>query len=204
MIPTDALNCPVAPMPLSERFDDALGYASRLHRTQTRKGSGIPYVSHLLAVCSLVIEHGGSEDQAIAALLHDAAEDQGGEATLNEIRARFGAAVADIVADCTDSWTEPKPTWRPRKEAYLAALPSKPAASLLVSLADKTHNASTILADHRVLGDELWDRFTGRRDGTIWYYRSISVVLDKVMPGALAEQLSRTVGQFADGVADGV
>ena len=100
--------------------------------------------------------------------------------------------------DCTPiSITQPKPPWRPRKEAYLAALPSKPAVSLLVSLADKTHNASTILADHRVLGDALWDRFKGGRDGTIWYYRSISAVFDKVMPGALAEQLSRTVTQFA-------
>jgi (p)ppGpp synthase/HD superfamily hydrolase len=182
-------------MPLSDRFDDALVYAARLHRTQTRKGSGIPYVSHLLAVCSLVIEHGGSEDQAIAALLHDAAEDQGGEATLNDIRARYGAAVADIVADCTDAWTEPP--WRPRKEAYLAALPSKPSASLLVSLADKAHNASAILGDYRVLGDELWDRFKGGRDGTIWYYRSLSAVFDNAMPGALAEQLSRSVLQFA-------
>jgi (p)ppGpp synthase/HD superfamily hydrolase len=186
-------------MPFSDRFDDALVYASRLHRMQTRKGSGIPYVSHLLAVCALVIEHGGSEDQAIAALLHDAAEDQGGEATLNEIRARFGAAVADIVADCTDSWTEPKPPWRPRKEAYLAALPSKPSTSLLVSLADKVHNASAILGDYQVLGDKLWDRFKGGREGTIWYYRSVSKVFDKAMPGALAEQLSRTVRQFADG-----
>jgi (p)ppGpp synthase/HD superfamily hydrolase len=186
-------------MPLSERFDDALLYASRLHRTQVRKGSGIPYVSHLLAVSALVIEHGGSEDQAIAALLHDAAEDQGGEATLSDIRTRYGAAVAAIVADCTDAWTEPKPPWRPRKEAYLAALPSKPVTSLLVSLADKTHNASAVLGDYQVLGDALWDRFTGGRDGTIWYYRSLSVMLDKAMPGALAEQLARTVGQFAGG-----
>jgi (p)ppGpp synthase/HD superfamily hydrolase len=184
-------------MPLSDRFDDALAYASRLHREQTRKGSGIPYVSHLLAVCSLVIEHGGNEDQAIAALLHDAAEDQGGEARLSEIRARYGAAVADIVADCTDAWTEPKPPWRPRKEAYLAALPSKPSASLLVSLADKVHNASAILGDYQVLGDKLWDRFKGGREGTIWYYRSVSEVFDRAMPGALAEQLSRTVRQFA-------
>jgi HD domain len=103
-------------MTLSERFDDALVYAARLHRDQIRKGSGIPYVSHLLAVCALVVEHGGSEDQAIAALLHDAAEDQGGEARLNDIRARYGSAVADIVSDCTDAWTEPKPPWRPRKE----------------------------------------------------------------------------------------
>ena len=183
-------------MILSDRFDDALVYASRLHREQTRKGSGIPYVSHLLAVCSLVIEHGGSEDQAIAALLHDAAEDQGGEPRLNEIRARYGAAVADIVADCTDAWTDPKPDWRPRKEAYLAALASKPATSLLVSLADKTHNAGAILGDYRLLGDGLWDRFNGGRDGTIWYYRSLSAVFDKAMPGALAERLSRTVLQF--------
>jgi (p)ppGpp synthase/HD superfamily hydrolase len=124
-------------MSLTDRFDDALVYASRLHRKQTRKGSDTPYVAHLLAVCSLVIEHGGTEDQAIAALLHDAAEDQGGEPRLNEIRALYGAPVADIVADCTDAWTEPKPLWRPRKEAYLAALASKPSASLLVSLAEQ-------------------------------------------------------------------
>jgi hypothetical protein len=145
-------------MPLSDRFDDALVYAARLHRDQIRKGSGIPYVSHLLAVCALVIEHGGSEDQAIAALLHDAAEDQGGEARLNDIRARYGAAVADTVADCTDAWTEPKPPWRPRKEAYLAALPSKPPTSLLVSLADKTHNECAILGDYRISGGRPWDR----------------------------------------------
>ena len=144
---------------LSEKFDDALAYAARLHRQQTRKGSAIPYVAHLLAVCSLVIEHGGSEDQAIAALLHDAAEDQGGETILGEIRARYGPAVAEIVADCTDAWTEPKPAWRPRKEAYLAALPSKPRGSLLVSLADKTHNAGAILGDYRRMGEALWDRF---------------------------------------------
>jgi len=184
-------------MPLSARFDDALVYAARLHRDQIRKGSGIPYVSHLLAVCALVIEHGGSEDQAIAALLHDAAEDHGGEARLSDIRARYGAAVAAIVADCSDALTEPKPPWRPRKEAYLAALLSKPPASLLVSLADKTHNACAILADYRVLGDALWDRFTGGRDGTIWYYRSLSEVFDQAMPGALAQRLSQAVVQFA-------
>src|SRR5712691_622091 len=183
---------------LSEKFDDALAFAARLHRQQTRKGSAIPYVAHLLAVCSLVIEHGGSEDQAIAALLHDAAEDQGGEAILREIRARYGAAVAEIVADCTDAWTEPKPPWRPRKEAYLAALPSKAPRSLLVSLADKTHNAGAILGDYRRMGEALWDRFNGGRDGTIWYYRSLSAIFDEAMPGALAEQLADTVRQFAE------
>jgi (p)ppGpp synthase/HD superfamily hydrolase len=112
-------------MPLSETFDNALVYASQLHRDQVRKGSGIPYVAHLLSVSSRVIAAGGSEDQAIAGLLHDAAEDQGGQATLDEIHRRFGSSVAQIVADCTDSWVEPKPAWRPRKEAYLSALPSK-------------------------------------------------------------------------------
>jgi (p)ppGpp synthase/HD superfamily hydrolase len=180
-------------MPLSPTFDDALSYASRLHREQIRKGSGTPYVAHLLSVCSRVLTHGGSEVQAIGALLHDAAEDQGGQATLDEIERRFGPAVAEIVSDCTDSWVEPKPAWRPRKEAYLATLPGKPATSLLVSLADKTDNAAAILADYRVIGDALWSRFTGGRDGTLWYYRSLSGIFDRVLPGPLADELARTV-----------
>ena len=146
---------------LSERFDNALAFASKLHRHQVRKGVDVPYISHLLAVCSLVIENGGSEDQAIAALLHDAAEDQGGAAMLSEIRARYGDAVAAIVADCTDAWEEPKPAWRERKERYLASLAAKPKTSLLVSLADKVHNARSILADHRAVGADVWTRFTG-------------------------------------------
>jgi (p)ppGpp synthase/HD superfamily hydrolase len=150
---------------LTSRYDDAFRYAHELHRTQTRKGTAIPYIAHLMTVSALVAEHGGNEDQAIGALLHDAAEDQGGEATLNEIRARFGDAVAEIVSDCTDSWDEPKPDWQPRKEAYLAKLPAKPSQSLLVSLADKTHNAEAILFDYRVLGDELWARFNGGAAG---------------------------------------
>jgi (p)ppGpp synthase/HD superfamily hydrolase len=183
-------------LPLSRAFDEALGYASRLHREQTRKGSGVPYIAHLLSVCSRVLTHGGGETQAIAALLHDAAEDQGGQATLDEISRRFGPAVAAIVADCTDSWVEPKPAWRPRKEAYLATLSKKPVMSLLVSLADKTDNAEAILADYRVLGDALWGRFTGGREGTIWYYRSLTAIFDRVLPGPLAADLSRAVAQF--------
>ena len=183
-------------MPLSNLFDEALGHAARLHRDQTRKGSGIPYVAHLLSVCGRVLTHRGSEVQAIAALLHDAAEDQGGQPTLDEISRRFGSAVAAIVADCTDSWVEPKPEWRPRKEAYLATLPHKPAQSLLVSLADKTDNAEAILSDYRVMGDDLWSRFTGGREGTIWYYRSLSAIFDRALPGPLAADLSRAVAQF--------
>jgi (p)ppGpp synthase/HD superfamily hydrolase len=129
---------------LTTRYDGAFRYAHELHRTPTRKGTSIPYLSHLMIVSGLVIENGGTEDQAIGALLHDAAEDQGGADTLKDIRTRFGDAVAAIVSDCTDSWDEPKPEWQSRKEIYLAKLPAKPPQSLLVSLADKTHNAESI------------------------------------------------------------
>jgi (p)ppGpp synthase/HD superfamily hydrolase len=185
-------------MPLSENFDDALVYASRLHRGQVRKGSGVPYVAHLMSVSSRVIIAGGSEVQAIAGLLHDAAEDQGGQATLDHIEKRFGTPVARIVSDCTDSWVEQKPAWRPRKEAYLAAIPSKPATSLLVSLADKVDNAEAILHDYRHIGEDLWGRFTGGRQGTIWYYRTLASIFARALPCALASELSRLVAQFPD------
>jgi (p)ppGpp synthase/HD superfamily hydrolase len=177
-------------MPLSKRYDEALVYASELHRDQVRKGSGIPYLAHLLAVSSRVLSAGGTEVQAIAGLLHDAAEDQSGQPTLDEIRAKFGAEVAQIVSDCTDSLVEPKPPWRPRKETYLASLPNKAATSLLVSLADKLDNAEAILNDYRSIGDDLWDRFTGRREGTIWYYRTVSAIFNEALPGRLARELS--------------
>ncbi len=181
---------------LSTRFDEALRYAHDLHREQTRKCTPIPYISHLMTVSALVIEHGGNEDQAIGALLHDAAEDQGGEVTLADIRKRFGDAVAQIVSDCTDAWEEPKPAWRPRKEAYLALLPKKSPQSLLVSLADKTHNAEAILFDYRVLGDALWPRFNGGAEGTRWYYSALSDVFARNMPGRLSDRLARAVKEF--------
>ncbi|MCZ8186210.1 MAG: HD domain-containing protein [Beijerinckiaceae bacterium] len=182
---------------LTNRYDEAFRYAHDLHRHQLRKGTTIPYISHLMSVASLVIEHGGSEDQAIGALLHDAAEDQGGQETLDEIRMRFGPAVADIVYDCTDSWDEPKPSWRPRKELYLAKLPQKSPQSLLVSLADKTHNAEAILFDFRLQGDKLWERFNGGAEGTRWYYQSLAEVYRNVMPGRLSDRLERAVAQFS-------
>jgi len=182
---------------LTERFDRALAYASALHRRQTRKGSDVPYVSHLLAVAAIVIENGGDEDQAVGALLHDAAEDQGGEPRLREIEALFGPAVARIVADCTDSWVEPKPDWKTRKVAYLAALPGKPAASLLVSLADKTHNARAIAFDRGMVGEAVWERFTGGREGSLWYYRSLAAVFATALPGPLADELGRIVAGLA-------
>jgi (p)ppGpp synthase/HD superfamily hydrolase len=181
---------------LTTRFDDAFRYARELHQSQMRKGTSIPYIAHLMTVSALVVEHGGDEDQAIAGLLHDAAEDQGGAQRLAEIRAKFGDAVADIVADCTDAWTDPKPPFRQRKEAYLQALPNKPQASLLVSLADKTHNAEAILFDYRVLGDSLWDRFNGGAVGTRWYYGALADCFANIMPGRLSDRLSRAVDAF--------
>ena len=174
---------------LTERFDDALSYASAVHRTQRRKGAEIPYVSHLLAVCSLAIEAGADEEQAIAALLHDAVEDQGGLDRLDDIRERFGERVAGIVADCTDSWSDPKPEWRDRKESYVRSLADKSPDSLLVSLADKTHNAGAIVHDVRHYGDQVWDRFTGGRDATVWYYRQLSDHFACLLPGPAAARL---------------
>lgn len=182
---------------LTPRFDDAFLFAHSLHRTQVRKGTAIPYISYLMTVSALVIEHGGDEDQAIAALLHDGPEDQGGTATLAEIRGRFGERVAAIIADCTDAWVEPKPDWRPRKEAYLAHLPEKPKESLLVSLADKTHNAEAILHDYREIGDALWPRFNGGDTGTRWYYSALAQAFAKIMPGRLANRLCLAVRGFS-------
>jgi (p)ppGpp synthase/HD superfamily hydrolase len=174
---------------LSQRFDDALAFASNLHRQQTRKGTNVPYISHLIAVSALVLENSGDEDQAIGGLLHDAAEDQGGQATLDVIAGRFGSSVAQIVSDCTDSWEQPKPEWRQRKEAYLASLANKDPRSLLVSLADKTHNAGSIVTDLNYVGAEVWERFAGKRTGTLWYYRALAEIFDQAMQGPLANQL---------------
>lgn len=183
---------------LTDRFDNALAYASRLHRTQLRKGTAVPYVAHLLAVAAIALENGADEDQAIAALLHDAAEDQGGLAQLEEIRARFGEGVAQIVADCTDAYEEPKPDWGPRKEAYIDGLADKAPRSLAVSLADKTHNASAINVDLRAHGAAVWGRFTGGLDGTMWYYRSLSDAFARLVPGVAADRFAREVAEMEE------
>jgi len=180
------------PSHLTDKFVDAVAYATNLHLHQTRKGSGVPYVGHLLGVCSLVLEEGGSEDEAIAALLHDAGEDQGGEDQLTLIRDRFGAQVEQIVRACSDTLLEDKPAWQARKAEYLAHLEHQPRPVLIVSLADKLFNARAILRDYRAVGEELWARFTGRRDGQLWYYRSLSDIFSRLLPdvqmtGELAE-----------------
>lgn len=181
---------------LSERFEDALVFATRLHADQTRKGTTTPYVSHLLAVASLVIEHGGDEDEAIAALLHDAVEDQGGRETLDRIRERFGDAVADIVDACTDTFEDPKPDWRTRKEAYIASISGKSLAARRVSVADKLHNARAILSGYRAIGAELWNRFTGKREGTCWYYQSLAEQFHMTGPEGLASELAGVVTEL--------
>lgn len=180
----------------TDRFDRALAYASAAHRQQTRKGSNIPYVSHLLGVSAIALENGADEDQAIAALLHDAVEDQGGTERLADIRAAFGERVANIVAHCTDTDVEPKPPWRPRKEAYIAHLSSAPHDALEVSLADKTHNASAIVADLQCHGEAVWERFTGGREGSLWYYRTLSDRFCELIPGPGSNRLARLVEEI--------
>jgi (p)ppGpp synthase/HD superfamily hydrolase len=168
--------CETLDRPLSPRFNEALGYAATLHREQARKQTQIPYISHLLAVASIVLENGGTEDQAIAALLHDAIEDQGADKG-EEIRAKFGEAVYAIVQGCTDaevSKGDAKPPWRQRKETYIVHVRKAPPSVRLVSAADKLHNARAILADYRDLGESLWGRFNGKKDGTLWYYRELA------------------------------
>lgn len=179
--------------PLTDRFESALAYAAAVHRRQTRKGTDVPYVAHLMAVTALVLEHGGDEDAAIAALLHDAVEDQGGAARLTEIRERFGSRVADIVEGCTDTATDPKPPWKGRKVRYLEHVRTAPPDVRLVSMADKLHNARAILRDYRLIGEELWSRFAGGRDGTLWYYQALVDAYRGGQASALLEELDRTV-----------
>src|SRR5688572_20233218 len=166
----------------TERFASAMAYAYQVHNGQRRKGSGVPYIAHVLGVAAIAMEYGADENQAIAALLHDAAEDGGGEATLAEIRARFGDAVADIVLGCSDSLVEDpedKLPWRERKENYLAHLENASSSVCLVSAADKLHNVRSIMRDYREHGEEIWERFQGRRDGTLWYYETVADTLDR-------------------------
>ena len=181
---------------LSNRFTDAIKLAAELHSSQLRKGTNIPYISHLLGVTSLVLEHGGNEDEAIAAMLHDAVEDQGGKETLAKIESQFGTNVAAIVEGCTDSYEIPKPPWRTRKKNYIQHLVNTSASVRLVSNADKLHNARAILNDLRISGDSLWQRFNGGKAGTLWYYQSLANTFKESNNGALAEELERVVREI--------
>ena len=188
---------------LGDRFGKAFLFAAEKHAQQTRKKTGVPYISHLMSVAALVLEAGGDEDQAIAALLHDVVEDCGGQIMLAEVRRRFGDRVAKIVAGCTDTYATPKPPWKQRKLDYLDLLRGSNEDVRLVSAADKLHNVRTILADYRTTGDSVFERFSGRRDGTLWYYRAVLDVLRSGKPNRLVEELERVVTELETLVRQG-
>ena len=186
---------------VGKRFRDALVWSAELHEEQRRKGGNIPYVAHLIGVASIVLEHGGDEDQAIGALLHDALEDQAHRMTPREIRARFGDKVEAIVEACTDGEPDEQrdrdpARWRVRKQKYIDDIATKPVEALLVSMADKLYNARAILEDFRALGGALWPRFTAGKDGTLWYYRSLLTAFRPRAENRLWHELDRTVSDI--------
>jgi (p)ppGpp synthase/HD superfamily hydrolase len=182
--------------PLTSKFDEALQLASHLHREQARKGTQIPYISHVLAVTALVLDYGGTEAQAIAALLHDAVEDCGGTPVLKNIEAQFGREVAAIVESCTDSFEEgPKRNWRERKEEYLQHLRDCDSASLIVVAADKLHNLTVIQKDLRQLGTALWNRFNATPDQQRWYYDSVMEILNERLDNPIIVSLLEVYNQ---------
>lgn len=182
---------------LTSRLDEAAAYARALHAPQVRKGTTVPYFSHLMAVSAAVLENGGSEDAAIAALLHDAVEDCGGTPVLEEIRARFGDHVAHIVEACSDSLVADaahKLPWEERKRAYLASLAHKHPDALLVTLCDKLHNARAIRQDLRQHGDELWSRFGGKPAAqVVSYYSALVERFRAVCHTKLVDKFAETV-----------
>ena len=182
--------------PLSEKFRSAIDFAFQLHKDQIRKGSNVPYISHLMAVTGLVLESGGDEDEAIAAVLHDAVEDQGGLATLEEIRCRFGDKVASIVKECSDSFSTPKPPWRERKEKYLQKLETASPSVLKISLADKFHNIRSLYWAYLRYGEKTWANFRGGKEGTLWYYHELSKVFHKHNANFMLQEFDRYLEQL--------
>ncbi len=189
---------------VGKRFRDALVWAAELHEDQDRKGGDVPYVAHLLGVAAVVLEHGGSEDTAIAALLHDALEDQAHKITEGEIRARFGDAVERIVIECSDGTPEEQQDrsherWYARKKKYIAEIAHKSDAALVVSMADKLYNIRSMLEDYRAEGGALWRRFTTGREGNLWYYAAMVEAYEKrVGHTRLWGELARTVAEMKD------
>jgi len=187
-----------APKPphLGPRLEQAFRYAAEKHAGQTRKQSAVPYLSHLMAVTSLVLEGGGDEDMAMAALLHDVVEDCGGMPRLREVRRKFGARVATIVEGCTDSFSDPKLPWIIRKREYLQRLKHEDDETRLVSASDKLHNVRTVMADYRQDGESIWKRFSGGRDGTLWYYRALSDEFLRRKPNRITRELAIAVQEL--------
>lgn len=183
------------------RFLDALGYAVYLHGSDVRKGTSVPYVAHLLSVCALVLADGGTEDEAAAALLHDALEDHPAETSRKEIRELFGRGALDIVEACTDTPRTyrggPKPPWRTRKKAYLEHLRRMGSRELRVALADKLDNVRSMLADYRDVGEALWSRFNAEREDQLWFYRSVvDACREAGATGFLVEEVDRVVTEL--------
>lgn len=181
---------------LGPRFRRAFLFAAEKHAGQARKTTTVPYIAHLMGVASFALEFGGDEDLAIAALLHDVVEDCGGAPMLTEVRRRFGTRVAKIVDGCTDSDTYPKPPWRQRKEDYIRHLRKADADTRLVSAADKLNNVRSILADYREIGESIWARFNGGRDGTLWYYRALLEEFLRRKPNRLVRELELAVREL--------
>ncbi|MBI4658076.1 MAG: HD domain-containing protein [Verrucomicrobia bacterium] len=181
---------------LSPQFEAALVYANQIHSGQVRRKTAMPFMAHLMGVASIVLEFGGTELEAIAALLHDAVEDAGGPSRLADIRQRFGAEVAEIVAGCTDSNVFPRPPWRERKETYLEHLPAASTSVRLVSAADKLHNARALLRIYRAGGDSIFERYSGGKSGTLWYYRALVAAFEAAAPHPLTEELNRVVTEI--------
>jgi GTP pyrophosphokinase len=193
------------PRRLTPKFAEALRYAYGAHRGQPRKGTRIPYVSHPLAVAAIVLEDGGDETDAIAALLHDAVEDSGGLARRKDIEVHFGPEVTAIVRACTDTDKARKPPWRARKMRHLAHLGTAPARALRVAAADKLHNLRAILRDYRTEGDALWRRFRAPRGRTdiLWYHRRMLALFESRGPKSLAAELRRTLDELERAIAEG-
>ena len=187
---------------LGPHFLRAFAFAAKKHAGQTRKASTIPYIAHLMGVASLVLEAGGDEDMAIAALLHDVVEDCGGAPMLREVRRRFGLRVAKIVDGCTDADTYPKPPWLGRKQRYIARLKKEDAETHLVSAADKLNNVRSILSDYRAIGESVWSRFHGGREGTLWYYRTLRDEFLRHKPNRITRDLELAVREL-ESLAEG-
>jgi (p)ppGpp synthase/HD superfamily hydrolase len=183
-------------IPLGPRFLRAFQFAAKMHSGQARKASTIPYIAHLMGVASLVLEAGGDEDLAIAALLHDVVEDCGGAPMLAKVHRQFGSRVAKIVEGCTDTDKYPKPPWRERKEYYLEHLKGADIDTRLVSAADKLNNVRSILSDYRKIGEFVWERFNGGRDGTLWYYRSLLDEFLRDPPNRITSDLDLAVREL--------
>ena len=184
-------------MKLSDKFKEALIYATRAHGDQTRKKTGIPYTAHILGVTAVALEYGANETEAISALLHDTVEDCGGVERLRDIKERFGDGVAGIVDGCTDTCETPKPPWLERKRAYIEHLKDSDSSTRLVSASDKLHNTRAILAELRRHGLEVFDRFNGKKDGTLWYYRTLVTAFRRHGDHAdLIDELDRVVSEI--------